>query len=50
MLSNLQKATPGTSLSRDESGLRAVEDPMHVWKLLAQELGYPTFGLTRSCR
>ena len=23
------------------AGLRAVGDPMHIWKLFAQELGYP---------
>ncbi len=38
------KATPVASLSPDATGPRAVEDPMHVRKLSAQELGGPAFG------
>ena len=38
------KASPVTSLSQDATGPRAVEDPMHVRRLSAQELGDPTLG------
>ena len=38
------KALPAASLARDAAGSRAVEDPMHVRKLSAQELGGPAFG------
>ena len=38
------KAAPGASLSRDAAGPCAVEDPMHVRRLSAQELGGPAFG------
>ena len=42
--SPMPKATPAASLMRDATGLRAVEDPMHVPRLSAQELGGPAFG------
>ncbi len=42
--SPMPKATPAASLSPDAAGPRAVEDPMHVRKLSAQELGGPAFG------
>ena len=38
------KAIPTVSISRDAAGLRAVEDPMHVRKLSARELGDPVLG------
>ena len=38
------KAIPAASLARDVAGPRAVEDPMHVRRLFAQELGGPAFG------
>ena len=38
------KALPVASLARDAAGPRAVEDPMHVRRLSAQELGGPAFG------
>ena len=38
------KAIPVASLSRDAAGPRAVEDPMHVRRLSAQELGGPAPG------
>lgn len=38
------KAIPVASLSRDAAGPRAVEDPMHVRRLSAQELGGPASG------
>jgi len=40
----MPKATPAMSLARDVAGPCAVEDPMHVRKLSAQELGGPAFG------
>ena len=40
----MPKATPVASLARDAAGPRAVEDPMHVRKLSAQELGDPVSG------
>ncbi len=40
----MPKATPAASLSPDAAGPRAVEDPMHVRKLFARELGGPAFG------
>ncbi len=38
------KALPVASLARDAAGPRAVEDPMHVRRLSAQELGGPALG------
>ncbi len=38
------KAIPVASLARDAAGPCAVEDPMHVRRLSAQELGGPAFG------
>ena len=38
------KALPVASLMRDAAGPRAVEDPMHVRRFSAQELGGPAFG------
>ena len=34
-------------LSQDQSGLRAVVDPTHAWKLIAQELGGPILQLQK---
>jgi len=42
--SPMPKALPVASLARDATGPRAVEDPMHVRRLSAQELGGPAFG------
>jgi len=42
--SPMPKATPVASLSLDAAGSCAVEDPMHVRRLSAQELGGPAFG------
>ncbi len=42
--SPMPKASPSASLSRDAAGPRAVEDPTHVRRLSAQELGGPAFG------
>ena len=42
--SPMPKATPAASLMRDATGPCAVEDPMHVRRLSAQELGDPTIG------
>ncbi len=39
-----RKATPGTSLSREVPGPRAVRDPVHVRKHLAREPGGPVFS------
>ena len=36
-----QKATPAALLSQDAVGPRAVVDPVHAQKLIAQELGDP---------
>ena len=41
-----RKATPVMSISQDMEGLRAVGDPVHVHKLLAQELGGPPLVLS----
>ena len=43
--SQVRKALPGVSLSRDTSGPRAVLDPRHARKLSGQELGDPMSGL-----
>jgi hypothetical protein len=40
-LSKLSEGNTGQIARRDLSGLRAVGDPKHVWKLFAQELGGP---------
>ena len=40
----MPKATPVASLMRDVAGPCAVEDPMHVRRLSAQELGGPATG------
>jgi len=42
--SSTPKATPAASLARDAAGPRAVEDPMHVRRLSALELGDPATG------
>ena len=42
--SPVPKAAPVASLARDAAGPRAVEDPMHVRRLSAQELGGPASG------
>ena len=47
---NCRKAMPWTASSRVVQGLRAVGDPVHVRKLLAQELGEPMVGLTGGCQ
>ena len=43
--SQVRKALPGVSLSRDTSGPRAVLDPRHARKLSGRKLGDPTSGL-----
>ena len=44
------KATWDTSLTREVSWPRVVEDPVHAQKLLAREPGDPTTGLGRWCQ
>jgi len=43
-LSPARKATPDASLSRDASGPRAVEDPMHALKHPVRNPGDPVVG------
>ena len=42
-----RKATQGTSLWREVSWPRVVEDPVHAWKLSEREPGDPTSGQER---
>jgi|SRR6267143_808563 hypothetical protein len=44
-----RKATPTDAQSRACGGLRAVRDPMHVWKLHAREPGGPIDARCGKC-